>query len=87
MLLHEWCSWLPCQEESDEDDEPAEASVTAEEMEEWKARLLRPWCFDRVVHLRCAAKAKMAEEEQSWRSVGFLVTQCCDLFSVEVTER
>jgi len=26
-----------------------------------------------------AAKAKMAEEEQSWRSVGF-VTQCCDSF-------
>lgn len=35
--------WLPCQEESDEDDEPAEASVTAEEMEEWKAPPLRRW--------------------------------------------
>lgn len=26
-----------CQEESDDEDEPEEATVTAEEMEEWKA--------------------------------------------------
>ena len=42
ILLNDWYL-LPCQEESDDDDEPAEASVTAEEMEEWKARLIRRW--------------------------------------------
>lgn len=76
--------WLPCQEESDEDDEPAEASVTAEEMEEWKARLLRRWRFDRVVHLRCQGEdgGRRAVLAKCWFWLHSAV-----ILSVEVTER